>query len=95
MSDKPKSVADMTAQEYFEYLMDSDEAEFMKFVSHDVKKVVSVAHGYISLMRLDIEEETLDAAQLEYYLNEMEDMLKKSYVYMDAAEDAYDKKWEQ
>lgn len=86
---KPKSVAEMTPQEYFEYLTGARDTEFMKIVAHDVKKVVSVVHGYISLMRLDIEEGTLDAAQLEIYLNEMEDMLQKSYVYIDAAEDVY------
>lgn len=90
-----KSVAEMTPEEYFEYLMTANEAEFMKFVSHDVKKVVSIVHGYISLMRLDISEETLDANQLEGYLNEMEDMLQKSYVYMDAAEDVYTQKGNQ
>lgn len=89
---KPKSVAEMTPEEYFDYLAESNETEFMKIVAHDVKKVVSVVHGYISLMRLDIEEGTLDAAQLENYLNEMEDMLQKSYVYMDAAEDVYGEK---
>jgi translation initiation factor IF-2 len=89
---KPKSVAEMTPEEYFQYLADAQDAEFMKIVAHDVKKVVSVVHGYISLMRLDIEEGTLDAAQLENYLNEMEDMLQKSYVYIDAAEDVYDDK---
>lgn len=89
---KPKSVAEMTPEEYKEYLMNAYEEEFMKLVAHDVKKVVSVVHGYISLMRLDIAEETLDADQLEGYLNEMEDMLQKSYVYMDAAEDVYNEK---
>jgi len=89
---KPKAVADMTPQEYFDYLANTDESEFMKIVAHDVKKVVSIVHGYISLMRLDIEEGSLDAAQLESYLNEMEDMLQKSYVYMDAAEDVYGEK---
>jgi len=82
----------MTHEEYFQYLVDAQDAEFMKIVAHDVKKVVSVVHGYISLMRLDIEEGTLDAAQLESYLNEMEDMLQKSYVYIDAAEDVYSDK---
>jgi hypothetical protein len=92
MTDRPKSVADMTPQEYFEYLLDANDADFMKLVSHDVKKVVSVVHGYLSLMRLDIEEGTLETAQLQNYLDEMEDMLQKSYVYMDAAEDAYTEK---
>ena len=86
---KPKSVAEMTAEEYFEYLNNAPQSDFMKITAHDVKKVVSVVHGYISLMRLDLEEGTIDATQLENYVNEMEDMLQKFYVYIDAAEDVY------
>ena len=84
-----KAVAEMTPEEYLEYLNDLPEHEFMDVVSHDVKKVVSIAHGYISLLRLDIEEGLLDAGQVQEYINEMESMLEKSYVYMEKAEDSY------
>lgn len=89
MSQKPKPVADMTPDEYMEYLREMDESDFMQTISHDVKKVVSVAHGYISLIRLDIEEEVLSAEQLLEYLNEMEQMLEKSYTYLAAGEDIF------
>ena len=84
-----KAVAEMTPEEYLEYLNDLPEHEFMDVVSHDVKKVVSIAHGYISLLRLDIEEGLLDADQVQEYINEMESMLEKSYIYMEKAEDSY------
>ena len=84
-----KAVSDMTSQEYLDYLNDLPEQEFMNVVAHDVKKVVSIAHGYISLLRLDIEEGILDPAQVQDYISEMESMLEKSYVYIEQAEDSY------
>ena len=84
-----KVVSDMTSKEYQEYLNNLPEEDFMKIVAHDVKKVVSVAHGYISLLRLDIEEGVLDPEQVQDYIVEMEAMLKKSYFYIDQAEDFY------
>ncbi len=87
-----KAVAEMTPEEYLEYLDDLPEKEFMDVVSHDVKKVVSIAHGYISLLRLDIEEGLLDADQVQEYIVEMESMLEKSYIYMEKAEDSYRKR---
>ena len=84
-----KAVAEMTPEEYLEYLNDLPENEFMNVVSHDVKKVVSIAHGYISLLRLDIEEGILDADTVQSYIVEMEAMLEKSYIYMEKAEHSY------
>lgn len=84
-----KVVSDMTSEEYQEYLNNLPEADFMNVVAHDVKKVVSVAHGYISLLRLDIEEGILDAEQVQDYIVEMEAMLEKSYFYIDQAQDSY------
>ncbi len=84
-----KAVSDMTSEEYLQYLNDLPENEFMNVVAHDVKKVVSIAHGYISLLRLDIEEGILDADQVQEYIGEMEAMLEKSYVYIGKAEDSY------
>jgi hypothetical protein len=89
MSQKQKPVADMTPEEYMDYLKDMDDTLLMQMISHDVKKVVSVAHGYISLIRLDVEEDTLSPEQLVEYLNEMEQMLEKSYAYLAAAEDVF------
>ena len=89
MSQKQKPVADMTPEEYMDYLKAMDDSVFMQMISHDVKKVVSVAHGYISLIRLDIEENTLSTDQLMEYLQEMEQMLEKSYVYLAAGEDVF------
>jgi hypothetical protein len=89
MSQKQKPVADMTPEEYMDYLKAMDDSVFMQMISHDVKKVVSVAHGYISLIRLDVEEDTLSAEQLMEYLQEMEQMLEKSYVYLAAGEDVF------
>lgn len=94
MSQKPKPVADMTPEEYTQYLRDMDESEFMQTISHDVKKVVSVAHGYVSLIRLDIEEDLLNADQLLEYLHEMEQMLEKSYTYLSAGEDIFKERYE-
>lgn len=84
-----KPVSDMTSEEYLEYLNDLPENEFMNVVAHDIKKVVSIAHGYISLLRLDIEEGILNAEQVQEYIVEMESMLEKSYVYVEKAEDSY------
>ncbi|GAB5490884.1 MAG: hypothetical protein Phog2KO_10990 [Phototrophicaceae bacterium] len=84
-----KAVSDMTSQEYLDYLNELPEQEFMNVVAHDVKKVVSIAHGYISLLRLDIEEGILDPAQVQDYISEMESMLEKSYIYIEQAEDSY------
>ncbi|MGJ3237651.1 MAG: hypothetical protein ACFE0Q_02995 [Anaerolineae bacterium] len=84
-----KAVADMTPEEYIEYLNQLSESEFMTIVAHDVKKVVSVAHGYLSLLRLDIEEGLLEASKVEEYIDEMEDMFEKSYIYIDAAQRSY------
>lgn len=84
-----KPVSEMTPDEYLEYLHSLSEDELMRAVSHDVKKVVSIAHGYISLMRLDIEEGLLEPDNLKDYMAEMESMLEKSYVYIDQAENAY------
>lgn len=89
MSQKQKPVADMSPEEYMDYLKAMDDSVFMQMISHDVKKVVSVAHGYISLIRLDVEENTLSAEQLMEYLQEMEQMLEKSYVYLAAGEDVF------
>lgn len=84
-----KPVSDMTPEEYLAYLNDLPRAELLSIVAHDVKKVVSVAHGYISLIRLDIEEGILDPVQVKEYIDEMEAMLKKSYVYVEQAESSY------
>lgn len=84
-----KAVADMTPEEYREYLDNLPENEFMDVVAHDVKKVVSIAHGYISLLRLDIEEGMLEAERVQEYIAEMEAMLEKSYVYIEQAEGLY------
>ncbi|MEO1167037.1 MAG: hypothetical protein AAFV98_24870, partial [Chloroflexota bacterium] len=84
-------VSDMTPEEYLAYLNNLPRAELLSIVAHDVKKVVSVAHGYLSLMRLDIEEGILDPVQVQDYINEMEAMLEKSYVYIEQAEDSYRK----
>mgnify|MGYP000120536832 CR=1 FL=1 len=84
-----KAVADMTPEEYREYLNNLPENEFMDVVAHDVKKVVSIAHGYISLLRLDIEEGILEPERVQEYIAEMEAMLEKSYVYMEQAEGSY------
>lgn len=84
-----KPVSDMTPNEYLEYLNELTDHEFMNVVGHDVKKVVSIAHGYISLLRLDIEEGILEVERVQEYISEMESMLEKSYVYIEKAEDAY------
>ncbi|MEM9954385.1 MAG: hypothetical protein AAFV93_10465 [Chloroflexota bacterium] len=84
-----KPVSEMTSDEYAEYLTSLADDEFMKVVSHDVKKVVAIAHGYISLMRLDIEEDILNAKQIEEYMNEMENMFESSYRFLEKAEKVY------
>lgn len=84
-----KPVSEMTPEEYFEYLNNVPEEDFMDVVSHDVKKVVSIAHGYISLIRLDIEEGLLEPDRVKEYISEMESMFEKSYTYMEKAEDSY------
>ena len=89
MSQKQKPVADMSPEEYIDYIKAMDDSIFMQIISHDVKKVVAVAHGYISLIRLDVEEDVLNSEQLMEYLQEMEQMLEKSYSYLAAAEDIY------
>lgn len=85
----PKAVSDMTPEEYLAYLNDLPQGELLTIVAHDVKKVVSVAHGYLSIIRLDIEEGVLDPKQVDEYINEMEAMLEKSYTYIEKAEDVY------
>jgi hypothetical protein len=89
MPDLPKSVADMTAEEYYEYLMSLSDSDFIRAVAHDIKKVTSVAHGYISLIRLDIDEDCVDTSRLSQYTNMMETMIEKSYLYVDAARAAF------
>jgi hypothetical protein len=89
MSQKQKPVADMSPEEYIDYVKAMDDSIFMQIISHDVKKVVAVAHGYISLIRLDVEEDALNSEQLMEYLQEMEQMLEKSYSYLAAAETIY------
>ena len=38
----------------------------MKIVAHDVRKVISVVHGYISLIQLDIAEDAVDSEKLVF-----------------------------
>ena len=45
-----KPVSEMTAEEYLDYLNSLSDSSFMNVVAHDIKKVVSIAHGYISLL---------------------------------------------
>ena len=89
MTTKSKPVPDMNAEEYFEYLMELNQQDFMKNVAHDIRKVISVVHGYLSLIKLDIDEDAIEPDKLEFYVKEMHDMLEKSYMYLDKAEDAY------
>lgn len=84
-----KPVSEMTPEEYSEYLASLPEEEFMNVVSHDVKKVVAVAHGYVSLLRLDIEEDLLNPQQVEEYIKEMESMFDNSYMVLEKAEEVY------
>jgi hypothetical protein len=92
MTNKPKSVAEMTTEEYTEYLRSLDQDQFMKVVAHDVKKVVSVAHGYLSLIRLDVDLDEVSADKLIEYITEMEQMIAKSYMYIDAARSVYEER---
>lgn len=84
-----KSVPDMSPEEYFEYLMSLDNRAFMRVIAHDVKKVTSVVHGYLSLIRLDIEEGSVDPETLSQYADLMEEMILKFYMYIDVADEAY------
>ncbi len=84
-----KPVPEMTPEEYRDYITSLPKAEFMNTISHDAKGVLSVAHGYISLLRLDVEEDLLNAEQIEEYIKEMENMLFNSYKVLEAAEEVY------
>jgi hypothetical protein len=89
MKSKTKSVAEMTVDEYYQYLISLSDEDFMRIFAHDVKKVSSVVHGYLSLIRLDVSEDVLDPVRLSEYVDMMEAMLQKSYMYVDAARAAY------
>ena len=89
MAVKNKPIPEMNAEEYFEYLQSLTHEEFMRAVAHDIRKVVSVVHGYLSLIELDIAEDTVEAEKLEFYAKEMSTMLEKAYMYLDTSEDAY------
>jgi hypothetical protein len=89
MTVKHKPIPEMNAEEYFEYLLTLSEAEFMHAVTHDIRKVVSVVHGYLSLIQLDIAEQSVEADKLEFYAQEMTVMLEKAYMYLDKSEDAF------
>lgn len=47
--------------------------------NHSMKNFASVVHGYISLIRMDIEEGQLSEESILTTLDEMEKMLQKSY----------------
>ena len=89
MAVKSKPIPEMNAEEYFEYLLTLTEEEFMRAVAHDIRKVVSVVHGYLSLIELDIAEDSVEKEKLEFYAQEMSTMLTKAYMYLDSSEDAY------
>jgi hypothetical protein len=86
---KNKPIPEMNSEEYFEYLKALSHEEFMRAVAHDIRKVVSVVHGYLSLIELDVAEGTVEAEKLEFYAQEMSTMLEKAYMYLDTSEDAY------
>ncbi|MDQ7026739.1 MAG: hypothetical protein Q9P01_15750 [Anaerolineae bacterium] len=89
MTIKSKPIPEMNAEEYFDYLLTLTQEEFMRAVAHDIRKVVSVVHGYLSLIELDVAEDTIEAEKLEFYVKEMSAMLTKAYLYLDTSEDAY------
>jgi hypothetical protein len=89
MTVKSKPVPEMNAEEYFQYLLSLTEEEFMRIVAHDIRKVISVVHGYLSLIELDVAEGSVEKDKLEFYAQEMSAMLIKAYMYLDTSEDAY------
>jgi hypothetical protein len=89
MATKNKPIPEMNSEEYFEYLLSLTREEFMRAVAHDIRKVVSVVHGYLSLIELDVAEDSVEAEKLEFYAHEMSTMLDKAYMYLDTSEDAY------
>jgi hypothetical protein len=89
MTVKSKPVPEMNAEEYFQYLLSLTEEEFMRIVAHDIRKVISVVHGYLSLIQLDVAENSVETEKLEFYAQEMSAMLIKAYMYLDTSEDAY------
>jgi hypothetical protein len=89
MTVKSKPVPEMNAEEYFQYLLSLTEEEFMRIVTHDIRKVISVVHGYLSLIELDVAEGSVEKDKLEFYAQEMSAMLIKAYMYLDTSEDAY------
>lgn len=89
MTTKSKPIPEMNAEEYFDYLLSLSQEEFMRAVAHDIRKVVSVVHGYLSLIELDVAENTVETEKLEFYVKEMSTMLTKAYLYLDTSEDAY------
>jgi len=89
MTVKSKPVPEMNAEEYFQYLLSLTEEEFMRIVAHDIRKVISVVHGYLSLIELDVAENSIEKEKLEFYAQEMSAMLIKAYMYLDTSEDAY------
>ena len=86
---KNKPVPEMNDSEYFEYLRSLSDDDFMHAVAHDIRKVVSVVHGYLSLIELDVLEGSVETEKLEFYAREMGAMLTKAYMYLDTSEDAY------
>ena len=92
MATYTKPISEMTAEEYQDYLLALSDRDFMLSVTHDIRKSVSIVHGYLSLIRLDMDEDEVENEKLELYLQEMQRMLERSYLYLDAAEEAYNER---
>jgi len=86
---KPKSISEMTEQEYVEYLNSVAAEFFMREVVHDIKGQVSLVHGYADIIQLDIAEDQLDPETVDEYMAAIISAVQRIYVCLESAKASY------